>query len=91
MHNVHVAMDNHLILEEIWRGSEEPASAGAGAQGGQVPPPSSWKKPLLFVPLRLGLTELSPSLREWTLSLGKGTIRSILLEKSCAEKKEDFF
>ncbi len=54
-------MDNHLILEEIRRGSEEPAGAGASAQGGQVPPPSSWKKPLLlFVPLRLGLTELNP-------------------------------
>ncbi len=50
--NVQVAMDNHLILDEIRRGSEDEA-----AEGGK----RIWKRPLLlFIPLRLGLTELNP-------------------------------
>ncbi len=54
--NVYVALDNMIVINDIKRGSS--SSGDTGESEGSV---GKWTKPLLlFIPLRLGLTELNP-------------------------------
>ena len=61
-------MDNMLIIDEVKEGSKVEVTSEA-----KVNPGDPWKPLLLFIPLRLGLSEINPvyfgDLKVWMVAI----------------------
>ncbi|CAG2179040.1 unnamed protein product, partial [Oppiella nova] len=56
---IHVAMDNMVVIDEI-KNSCKPQENGTDDSDNEANDKKSWKPLVLFIPLRLGLSEINP-------------------------------
>lgn len=57
--NIHVVMDNVMIIEDI-KNSALSVNSSEKSVGNLSGPSKSWKPLLLFIPLRLGISDINP-------------------------------